>query len=667
MNSTAVFQNNGLKLFSAIWAMVIFVPLIYFPSPAALVGHPWKVELVMSFVLGICLTGYLFTRQTNEYSFSFSPEIVRSIIAPCCALIILSALSAFWSGSVLSVLHHTLVWAGYLVFLLFAFQIVSDKKYFRIAAISLGSVVSIICLICILEFVFEEKIGSTFGYRYGRYAEIFAALLPLFFSFVLRLNRKHLVWAILVTSFLWFGLIFSLSRAALSSSVIGLSVFILLRIFTKKTLTEKRRLVFASLGIIFIALLIHISSSSSAEEQKVTAFSRFAIRELKDSSNSLSSNVRFLFAGVGLEMFSDNYLVGTGADNFGLEFNKYRAVFSVKPENKSIAELQQDFLPERAHNEYLQILAELGLVGGAIFLWLLGGILKLGFIEIKRNRFERADILTHAAVAGIVAFFCSSLFSSFSFRLMQNGLIFFFLLAILLRGYAIKKNQVTKAVILVPPHLMSALTAILLTACFSLTIFSALKATSQFFVYTAEGQRNFETAKFYYENAILLDPSNASANYSFGLRLLTENYHRESTAQLQQSLKKGINTPVCYSYLISSQTLANQLDQAVNTGSEAVRIFPYSVFLRVRYAALLKKFHQEDESQKQLEFAARLNKKQTETWWFLINNGALETSREARFNKEILSLAELNPEQAIYAVLTEREKIYPNEKTGFNF
>ena len=665
-NSNFAFSNKTLKWFSTVWAIVIIAPLVYFPGSAVLTGHPWKVELVMSFVLFATLAFSFSIQQKNKYTVLISPKIIFYIYFPFCAFIFWSAMSAFWADSILSVAHHSLVWACYLIFFLLTIYIVSNKGLFKITIISLGSVISIISLCCIFEYVFEEATSQTFRGRYSRFAEIFAALLPLFFSLVLRLNRKHLTWAVFVTLFLWLGMLFSTSRGALLSAIIGISVFILLRIFTNKTSAETKRLAYATIGIVFILLLTQ-TQILKTNEQKITTFSRIAMNDAKNSDDITSQKLRFQFIEIGLKMVSGNYLVGVGADNFGLEFNKYRAVFSENPENKPIAQLQEEYLPERAHNEYLQILTELGIIGGIILLCLLFGIAKLGFAEIVKNRFKKSSILTHSAIGGIVAFLVSSCFSSFSFRLMQNGLVFFFLLAILLRNFAVEKNQERQNNLLVAPKLKIVFVSIGLLACLSLTVFSTLKATSQYLVYQAERQENFETAKSYYENAISLDPANASADFSFGIRLLNEENYQESAAHLKQAVKNGLNDSVSYSYLISAQTLANQSQQAVDTAFEAVKIFPYSVFMRVRYAALLNKFGEKIESENQLRIARQLDKNQSETWWLLINYGSLKASEKSRVNKEISSLDELTPNSGIYAILAERQIIHPDEKSIFKF
>ncbi len=221
--------------------------------------------------------------------------------------------------------------------------------------------------------------------------------------------------------------------------------------------------------------------------------------------------------------------------------------------------------------------------------------------------------------------------------------------------------------LVVSPRLKLAFVSIALIACVSLTVFSALKATSQYLVYQAEREADFETAQTFYRNAIALDAANVSADFSFGIRLFGAGKYVQSAEEFRQSVNKGFNDSVSYSYLISAQTLAKQPQKALNTASEAVRIFPYSVFLRVRFAALLNKFDEKDEAENQLNIAAQIDKKQAETWHRLINEGSLKATQAASVDKQISTLDKLVPAQAVYAVLAEREILHPEEKSKFNF
>ena len=141
-----------------------------------------------------------------------------------------------------------------------------------------------------------------------------------------------------------------------------------------------------------------------------------------------SNNFRKLMLYISAEMFHANPFVGIGADNFGFEANKYRASFSAKEsENPVLAESESN-IPERAHNEYAQIIAELGIIGGLIFLWFLGGIGILAFRAFK-NRNRLPPIICRGSRAGHI--FDEFISHLLSFRLIQNGFVFFFVLPLL--------------------------------------------------------------------------------------------------------------------------------------------------------------------------------------------------------------------------------------------
>lgn len=654
--SEFVIKNKLWGFLCAIWAFVLLVPLTPFPTPTALVGLPWKVELTVSVLLFLFLTFYLLGRKENSLPSPVGASVW--IIVPFSAFIVWSGVSVFWAESASGVLHHTLVWTCYLIFFLIFTHIASDKKLLTLSVFSLGAAVGIIALLCIIEYSFSAVIYEVFGFRYGRYAEIFAAVFPLFFSLLLRLKRKHLFWSALIIVCVWLAILFSQSRTALLSAIAGLSVFFAFRLFSKTEFAEKKRLIAAAAFIVLLTVFVQFANFNFSGHGS-------AISRLNDSGdnaeNSVSNNIRLLFWGVSREMIDGNPILGVGADNFALKFDDYRAKFSAREENKGISGQDENALPERTHNEYLQILTELGIVGGIILLLLIFGIFKLGFAEIKQNFSKRSNILSHAAAAGLAAFLLNSFFSSFSFRLMQNGLVFFFLLAILLRKYFVQTSDSKNLNFQFSPRLKIAFAPAAIILCLSLAVYSGLKATSQYLVYRAERTENFETAEFYFKTAERLDPANPSPHYSFAFRLMNETIYRESAAEFQKAIDKGLYNSTTYSYLTTAHVLGNQSQEAEKTLARACEIYPQSVFLKVRYAVILKEVGKETEAEKQFEIAKRLNAKQAETWRSLITKGALRTSENARNNEQILPLMKLKPELNVYAILSERQILHPEE------
>lgn len=657
--SEFVAKNKIWGFFCAVWAFIILVPLIPFPTPSALTGLPWKVELTTAILLFLFSTVHLLRGKEN--SFPFPERLSVWIIVPFSAFILWSGASFFWAESASAVLHHTLVWAFYLIFFLVFTNIASDRKLLTLSVLSLGAAVGLIALLCIIEFSFSAIILEVFGFRYGRYAEIFAAVFPLFFSFLLRLKRKHLFWSALTAVCVWLAILFSMSRTAFFSAIAAFSLFFALRIFSKTGFGEKKRLIAAAAFIVLLTVFVQFSSFNSSGQGS-------AISRLSDSGNNpentVSQNIRLLFWGVGREMIADNPAIGVGADNFAIKFDDYRAEFS-REENRLVAAQDENALPERTHNEYLQILTELGAIGGIIFLLLIFGIFKSGFTQIKQNFSYRSNILNHAAAAGLAAFLLNSLFSSFSFRLMQNGLVFFFLLAILLRRCFQSRRQDVAETAVEPSALrllkpLVAPAAIIL--CLSLAVYSGLKATSQYLVYRAERTENFESAEFYFKTAERLDAANPAPNYSFAFRLVNETIYRESAAEFQKAIDKGLYNSTTYSYLATALILGGQFQEAEAVMARACEIYPQSVFLKVRYAIILDKIGKTAESEKQFEIARRIDEKQAETWRLLITDGALRTSENAKNNKQILPLMKLKPVHALYAILEERHLLHPEEK-----
>ena len=134
------------------------------------------------------------------------------------------------------------------------------------------------------------------------------------------------------------------------------------------------------------------------------------------------SNGRLHFWSVAIKIFLDHPILGAGLDAFGVAFTKHDTWHGI-------------FRVEQAHNEYLQILAETGIVGftciGA-FIYLL---FKKGMATIASAGSGFRQNVAIGSLAGCFGILIHSLFD-FPLRTPSNG--FFFLLLVAIATVSIK-------------------------------------------------------------------------------------------------------------------------------------------------------------------------------------------------------------------------------------
>lgn len=625
----------------ALWPLVLLTPLAPFPGPSILVGHSWKPELFLALLL-IAVTAAMSVKAKSVSSLAE----IKPITIVMASFIIWSGASIFWADSSESVFHHTLVWTAYLVFFALLSNAISDRRFFKNSIYVLGGVAVIVSVNCVIEYVLREKIDPTFGFRYGRFSEVWAVLIPLFLAFTLRSSGIKMALSMVLTSLMWLAVLFSTSRTSLAATVGGLGIFSVCVLLTKKGRTHFKKLALGVGFLLVFGVLTQLSGLTGKSEQKATTFDRIVTSADIDADNSLSKNIRFFFAKVGMEMLRQNPLFGIGADNFGVEFNKHRAAISVKGENAALVARNEDAIPERAHNEYLQVAAELGIIGATIFVAFLIAIFWLGFKSLKHS----LSVYKIAAVAGMSAFLFSSLFSSYSFRLVQNGVVFFFLAALLIprRSAQTRRNL---------PFLVIAL-----VAGICLAVFSSMKAASQYMTYRGETNSDLAASLTDLSNAEKLDKANAAANYSIASKLLNESRYGEAAAHFQTAIDKGIGTAATYSYLISAHSLNGDDQSALNSAAAAVKIFPYSPFLLTRYSVLLEKTGKSDEAKTQFARAQKVDARQAETWKIFITQGARFAAEAGRKGVGVPLMVDLYPQDGLYAMLAERQILHPDER-----
>jgi len=256
-----------------------------------------------------------------------------------------------------------------------------------IASVFLLSIDGIYQRIAGIDFVRGRSLGTTdYGdlavsgafHHYNDFAAFLGVMIFItigFLGYVKKFWQKlPLLSVFLLTSV---NVILTLSRGAWISLLI---VYLFLIIFIRN---KKNKLLSALLLASFIGVIFSFPSLKE----------RFLLI-VKDGGDA----DRFKVWKVALTMFSESPLFGKGLGLFMSHFSKYI--------NLSI---------QYAHNCYLQILAETGLLGFVSFIWFLGEIVSRGYKKLRK----KPDSLLFGLFFGLMVFLIHSFFDTqlFSVRL----------------------------------------------------------------------------------------------------------------------------------------------------------------------------------------------------------------------------------------------------------
>jgi O-antigen ligase len=645
-------------LFCIGWAVVLLSLTVSFPPVWNTFMHSWRVEWFASAFLLIALIGaYLATR--GDLQLEISREELRYLVLPMCMFIGWSFLSATWAPSWKSAIHHGLVWSEYLIFYLFARRLMArDRNYSKLlmaAALPLAFY-GLMAAFGYCEYLVFAG-GTSNGIIYSKFGEQANTLFPLVLIGVLRLGGKRLLIGIGVLVCLWLLIFCSLSRINLILFCTGMLLTAIVVFALRQFHRYRLRFVLVSACLLAAPFPLHIASLLSTVDKGIPVVTR-----VSDSAQiSSSNNFRKLMATLASDMIAAHPIIGIGADNFGFEVNKYRATYSaVNPEDPNLAE-SEDSIPERAHNEYLQITAELGFVGAAIFLWFLSGIAIMALRAVK----DRMRISPYAAGAliGLALFLASSLVTSFSFRLMQNGLVFFFVLAVA-ASRLLKARPEERQAVAARPKIKFVYAAGVAASLLLLT-YCTVRVASVAYYTKAISTSNLEEAVSLYQTAIALDNEDPEARYFLGLRLVDKGRYAEAMPYLKESVRIGRALSTDFSYLASAQSLAGDNIGAEETFAKAALLYPRSPFVLTRYASLLHMNGKEAECAKELERSRRLSLKETNSWWALITQSPQAATDLALHREDYTPLMDLQPQNAMYAIKAEREIRHPEEKFDF--
>ena len=221
----------------------------------------------------------------------------------------------------------------------------------------------------------------------------------------------------------------SLSRGGTVSLAAGLVAFVLIRIATRRVEGSPRALAVAAAGLVVAGVALASVLPPEARSRVATLASTrgggpdaFRLGVWRDALRLTASSP---FLGSGLAVFEDAF-----------------------PRFKTAAGDQR---VEHAENDYLELLAEGGLVGGTLAGVLVAAVLLTGLRGVRAEPHRAARGLRSGALAGVAALLVHSAFD-FNLRIPSNTLLFWLLLAMVVSpgtrggpgdGEAVPRRQLT--------------------------------------------------------------------------------------------------------------------------------------------------------------------------------------------------------------------------------
>ncbi|NIM03865.1 tetratricopeptide repeat protein [bacterium] len=267
----------------------------------------------------------------------------------------------------------------------------------------------------------NQRPFATFG-NPNFFAGYIIICLPIFFSMFLT-ERKgwRLLFGICVL-FLLLNLYFTATRGAWGGFIISLAIFAIL--YSKQVARErwqnfwKGKLKF--LIPLFLILVLHFGLMSTSQRYKKT---------IEAGAGKLHQIIarrteRLLIWRDTLVMGLNNP-AGVGIGAFHIYFPRYASAELLKI-------LPQDrFIVNYAHNEFLEIWSETGLIGIGIFIWTIFAFFAQGRLLLKENSgAESQKILTVGWLASSAAILAHS-FVSVNMRFIITAVYFYFVLGLL--------------------------------------------------------------------------------------------------------------------------------------------------------------------------------------------------------------------------------------------
>jgi len=210
------------------------------------------------------------------------------------------------------------------------------------------------------------------------------------------------------------GTIFlSLSRGGMTA--FGFEVVFLAGVLWWKNASRRSAAILAAACLLILIFLVWLGGRSLVE--------RFVSFKTDDASY----HTRIQIARDSIAMIKARPVMGWGLGNFTTVYPKYRTFYA-------------DVFINAAHNDYVQVLTETGVLGFVVVLGFLTVVYVRGFRKIRGSRLDLTQAVTLAALLGITGILVHS-FVDFNLQIPANAAVFYVLAAIAAASFQITTRR----------------------------------------------------------------------------------------------------------------------------------------------------------------------------------------------------------------------------------
>ena len=617
------------------------------------VSQEFAITLALLALLGILA---IEARRNTHLHFSWRGRDVWLLLAT--ALFALwSAVSLLWTADLGATQDHTVLWLSYTT-LLFIGRIVLRKRSLMGLAAMLVTTGLILALLRLIQYWVtsgERSLASALYLNLGVEPELLVMILPLVLVLQLTVRRSTIaLLCLVIAALMWMGSLSTYQRTPILALLVTsfcLGGGLLLQ---RGRLRSPLRLVILGL-VLCVVSAVQLSLPSKIQGWNPVpneSGKDFVAKQVKGiRTMEMDTSSRLQFWGAGIKMVLAHPLQGVGAGAYKTTYLQYRRSANAQPfwgRTKDYSQVEGTESTYRAHNEFVEVLSELGAVG----LILLMGLLLALAVLLRRSPLPQRWVALSVGT-GVAAFLISSNLSSFSFRWIPCGFTFFLLTALLL-PLTRNRTAVSSASRRVG-H--SAVTGLILLTLLSVARTSQVIG-SEYYELQGQAEETIdpEQSEQLYQKAMMLDPHNFSVSAHLGELLYRTKRPQEAVAPLERGLRYGVNNIQQQALLSFAHAQSGDQVRAREVLQTATQAYPDSLFLRALYVEALEREGQTAVAQEQRAVMQAINTEETEVWERVIRFGIKAATTVAR-EKNLIHPAKLLPKNGL-GVLLERERLY---------